>query len=638
MKFVALLSGGKDSCFNVLHCLSNGHELIALANLYPEAADSDEIDSYMYQTVGYNVLQQYEECIGLPMYRQPIKGKPRNLELDYEKTLDDETEDLYTLLSHCLSKHPDLEAVSVGAILLSYQRTRVEHVCSRLGLVSLAYLWQRDQDQLMQEMCSSAMDARILKVAAYGLDLSHLGMLLPQIYPSLVRLNQQFQVHICGEGGEFETMVLDAPFFLRRKLVLTSLSVVTHSSGDVFYLKMEVDTEDKEPQLWSTIDWKSTVTQQPLLTGFSKEICEELESLEPDLSENLESLNIATNQVLDSVLPQTSYASQKSKFYYSNLSSSKSLVEDQTHDILLQLKTLLASDSLDCSSVITTTLLVRSMSNFAKINEIYSSFFQGPIPPSRTCIETCLPEGVHLQLSCVAIPKERKKGLHVQGRSYWAPANIGPYSQAVYDTSDGFAELAGQIPLVPASMDLLSPDQYALNTSLSLKHINSVKDAISHDRVGAYIAYVKTDSYVQYAAKAFKHYDQLRHDEDFVEPAHKSLIIVKVRDLPRGAMIEWSGKSYQNMDHIEEKLAFESYEVSGNGGFSTNGLSFIQTMCFDSLQELQKVLTKDVHFTVYGALEDLSALTGYASAELVPVDQVYNYRGDKVKLGVLVRG
>jgi diphthine-ammonia ligase len=36
MKYVALLSGGKDSCYNLVHCAQNGHELIAAASLRPE--------------------------------------------------------------------------------------------------------------------------------------------------------------------------------------------------------------------------------------------------------------------------------------------------------------------------------------------------------------------------------------------------------------------------------------------------------------------------------------------------------------------------------------------------------------------------------------------------------------------------
>jgi len=36
MKYVALLSGGKDSCYNLLHCHKNGHKLTAAASLGPE--------------------------------------------------------------------------------------------------------------------------------------------------------------------------------------------------------------------------------------------------------------------------------------------------------------------------------------------------------------------------------------------------------------------------------------------------------------------------------------------------------------------------------------------------------------------------------------------------------------------------
>jgi hypothetical protein len=36
MKYIALLSGGKDSCYNLLHCHKNGHELVVAASLRPE--------------------------------------------------------------------------------------------------------------------------------------------------------------------------------------------------------------------------------------------------------------------------------------------------------------------------------------------------------------------------------------------------------------------------------------------------------------------------------------------------------------------------------------------------------------------------------------------------------------------------
>lgn len=65
--------------------------------------------------------------------------------------------------------------MSVGAILSNYQRVRVEHVCARLGLQSLSYLWQYDQSQLLDDMADAGMECIIIKVAGAGLGLRHLG-------------------------------------------------------------------------------------------------------------------------------------------------------------------------------------------------------------------------------------------------------------------------------------------------------------------------------------------------------------------------------------------------------------------------------------------------------------------------------
>jgi len=43
MKYVALISGGKDSCFNLLHCHKQGHELIAAATLSPAEGKASSI-------------------------------------------------------------------------------------------------------------------------------------------------------------------------------------------------------------------------------------------------------------------------------------------------------------------------------------------------------------------------------------------------------------------------------------------------------------------------------------------------------------------------------------------------------------------------------------------------------------------
>ncbi|XP_044621134.1 diphthine--ammonia ligase isoform X2 [Equus asinus] len=191
MRVAALISGGKDSCYNMMQCIAAGHQIVALANLRPaeNQVGSDELDSYMYQTVGHHAIDLYAEAMALPLYRRTIRGRSVDTSQVYTKCEGDEVEDLYELLKLVKEKE-EVEGISVGAILSDYQRVRVENVCKRLDLQPLAYLWQRKQEDLLREMISSNIQAIIIKVAALGLDPDkHLGKTLDQMEPYLVEVS-----------------------------------------------------------------------------------------------------------------------------------------------------------------------------------------------------------------------------------------------------------------------------------------------------------------------------------------------------------------------------------------------------------------------------------------------------------------
>lgn len=87
----------------------------------------DELDSYMYQTVGHMGITKIAEAMELPLYRMETKGRSTQTGKNYVPTDDDEVEDLYNLLK--LTKDEmGVEAVAVGAIFSDYQRVRVENV------------------------------------------------------------------------------------------------------------------------------------------------------------------------------------------------------------------------------------------------------------------------------------------------------------------------------------------------------------------------------------------------------------------------------------------------------------------------------------------------------------------------------
>lgn len=228
--------------------MENDHEIVALANLYPSETDKDELDSFMFQTVGHMGIDMVAKAMELPLYRRKTKGQTTQTTNDYsvqKNSSDEEVEDLYELLK-MIKSEIDFEGVSVGAILSNYQNNRVANVCERLSLKPLAFLWERDQSELLNEMIENDVEAILIKVAALGLvPDKHLGKSLKEMQPYLTTMKDKFGLNVCGEGGEYETFTLDCPIFKKRISLIESKMVIASednvcSVGYLNFVKMEL--------------------------------------------------------------------------------------------------------------------------------------------------------------------------------------------------------------------------------------------------------------------------------------------------------------------------------------------------------------------------------------------------------------
>ncbi|PGG95308.1 hypothetical protein GX51_08286, partial [Blastomyces parvus] len=306
LNVIALISGGKDSLYVILHCLKNEHKVVALANLHPplrpnrsanydayvtagslqcddqdgdvvqkgrvegngvpdqseeeedeeEEDEEEDLHSYMYQTVGHSIVPLYQYALKIPLYRAPIYGTALNTSRDYQPPsppssssaaaaagATDETESIFHLLQQVLKAHPTANAICAGAILSTYQRTRVENVASRLGLIPLAWLWMYPTlpppveralappnspaavAGLLDDMAACGCEARIIKISSGGLDVDDLwgdvagradgegGRVRRGLVKGMGRFVGQGEVAgaVLGEGGEYETIALDGP-------------------------------------------------------------------------------------------------------------------------------------------------------------------------------------------------------------------------------------------------------------------------------------------------------------------------------------------------------------------------------------------------------------------------------------------
>jgi diphthine-ammonia ligase len=211
-------------------------------------------------------------------------------------------------------------------------------------------------------------------------------------------------------------------------------------------------------------------------------------------------------------------------------------------------------------------LILRNLSDFAAVNAVYATFFPEPLPPARVTFSVgdALFPSVDVQATFIIavglegnlskhiaspgenrfgdfvyaqrflddvdkvqpwksgleshresnLPNESykllKSGLHVQSRSYWAPANIGPYSQAIScpllrkdsaksdwqtETSKPpeFVHIAGQIPLDPCSMNLPNETSFTEQTFLSLQHLWRIGRAMNVSCWSGAVAFITSN-------------------------------------------------------------------------------------------------------------------------------------------------
>lgn len=543
LNVVALISGGKDSFFSLLHCRANGHRVVALANLYPatsptaaaarqdddddrrpdheeEAAAAADLNSFMYQTVGHEVIPLYAGATGLPLYRQEIRGDAGSSGKDYHHARggaeegdgdddDDETESMVPLLRAVVAAHPEVDAVCAGAILSTYQRTRVESVAVRLGLTPLAYLWKYpvlplplgnvgggDDSQLLVDMADAGVEARIIKVASGGLDEEFLweNVASRPGVDRLLRAMRRFggaaagSGAVIGEGGEFETLVVDGPPELFRKRVVVDEGdrrVVREGGGTAWLQVRKARLEEK------SVDEERAYGRPRIPDLFDARFTGVLQGLEGKDDQDMHSTGYGPSDLLLSSY-QSNRGSQLGLWCVVGDVQSPPSIEAETTSLVEKVGSLLTQESLAPISIMSTVIALRHMSDFPTINKIYGSLFTQPNPPSRvtiSCGDLLPPDcniAVYLSVHHGLTPGARQ-GLHVQSRSYWAPANIGPYSQAisvpifslsstestsVSSSSAALVHIAGQIPLIPATMDL--PDSskpFEFSAALSLQHL-----------------------------------------------------------------------------------------------------------------------------------------------------------------------
>jgi diphthine-ammonia ligase len=211
MRLAALVTGGKDSVLALYRAQQMGHTIEVLATMIPKRDDS-----YMFHFPNIHLTELLSRAVEIPLAKAETSGIK-------EKELGD----LKKLLASL-----DVEGVVSGAVFSSYQKQRIQRICDELGLKSVTPLWHQDPLDLMNELIDLKFNVIIVGVYAYGFDKSWLGKEINSAtLEKLVELHKKYQISLVGEGGEYESLVLDAPFFKKRIEIVEAETSYENGSG-----------------------------------------------------------------------------------------------------------------------------------------------------------------------------------------------------------------------------------------------------------------------------------------------------------------------------------------------------------------------------------------------------------------------
>ncbi len=78
-------------------------------------------------------------------------------------------------------------------------------------------------------------------------------------------------------------------------------------------------------------------------------------------------------------------------------------IEAETVQVMQNLKAVLQAANMDCEHVVKTTIFLNNMDDFAKVNQVYGTFFIANYPARETVAVKTLPKNVNVEISAIAI-------------------------------------------------------------------------------------------------------------------------------------------------------------------------------------------------------------------------------------------
>lgn len=202
MSYIGSWSGGKDSCFACYRAMCNGYDISYLVNFI-----SKEYKRVSFHGTEDKLIQLQAEALGMPLLQKETTGN------GYEQEFKEAVRSLIP---------EGIKGMIFGDIYLQEHKDWVERVCGELGIEAVEPLWGEKSEKILLEFMDAGFEAIIVsaKVDLFGKE--WIGQKVNRDFFKYVKENS---VDICGENGEYHTLVVNGPVF-KKKLEITESKTI----------------------------------------------------------------------------------------------------------------------------------------------------------------------------------------------------------------------------------------------------------------------------------------------------------------------------------------------------------------------------------------------------------------------------
>jgi len=219
MNYIGSWSGGKDSCLACHRAMRAGYNICYLLNFI-----SKEYKRVSFHGTEAKLIQLQAKALGIPLLQKETTGD------GYEQEF---KEAVRSLIPN------GIKGMIFGDIYLQEHKDWVERVCRDLGIEAIEPLWGEEPERILLEFTDGGFEAIIVSAKQELFSKEWIGRKVDRGFFNYLKGNS---IDICGENGEYHTLVVDGPMF-KKKIRITKSKAILRN-GCWFLDTLEYSLQD----------------------------------------------------------------------------------------------------------------------------------------------------------------------------------------------------------------------------------------------------------------------------------------------------------------------------------------------------------------------------------------------------------